>query len=285
MPNSKFRDDITVIGMPLTEICNARVHRSAPAPAVQEHHLRRRAVGAARDRPDGDREADRRAVQGQGEAARAEHAGAARWAATTRSDTRLPARHHGSSAPTRSATGSSSTATARRRSAAVYGGATVCAWYPITPSSSLAEAFASHCRKFRVDPDDRQEPLRDRAGRGRARLDRHGDRRGLERRALVHCTSGPGISLMTGVHRPRLFRRDSGGAVRRAARRPVDGHADAHAAVRHPRLRLCVARRHQARAAVPGGPDANASRLARRRSISPTGCRRRCSSCSISTSA
>jgi 2-oxoglutarate/2-oxoacid ferredoxin oxidoreductase subunit alpha len=24
---------------------------------------------------------------------------------------------------------------------AVYGGATVCAWYPITPSSSLAEAF------------------------------------------------------------------------------------------------------------------------------------------------
>ncbi len=34
----------------------------------------------------------------------------------------------------------------------VYGGATVCAWYPITPSSSLAEAFAKHCRKLRVDP-------------------------------------------------------------------------------------------------------------------------------------
>jgi 2-oxoglutarate ferredoxin oxidoreductase subunit alpha len=33
----------------------------------------------------------------------------------------------------------------------VYGGATVCAWYPITPSSSLAEAFQKHCRKFRVD--------------------------------------------------------------------------------------------------------------------------------------
>jgi CRP-like cAMP-binding protein len=28
---------------------------------------------------------------------------------------------------------------------AVYGGATVCAWYPITPTSSLAEAFAAHC--------------------------------------------------------------------------------------------------------------------------------------------
>ncbi len=35
---------------------------------------------------------------------------------------------------------------------AVYGGATVCAWYPITPSTSLAEAFERHCRRLRVDP-------------------------------------------------------------------------------------------------------------------------------------
>jgi len=34
---------------------------------------------------------------------------------------------------------------------AVYGGATVAAWYPITPSSSLAEAFQSYCRQFRTD--------------------------------------------------------------------------------------------------------------------------------------
>jgi 2-oxoglutarate ferredoxin oxidoreductase subunit alpha len=34
---------------------------------------------------------------------------------------------------------------------AVYGGATVAAWYPITPSSSLAESFAKWCRKFRTD--------------------------------------------------------------------------------------------------------------------------------------
>ena len=33
----------------------------------------------------------------------------------------------------------------------VYGGATVCAWYPITPSSSLAETFQKYCMKFRVD--------------------------------------------------------------------------------------------------------------------------------------
>jgi len=36
---------------------------------------------------------------------------------------------------------------------AVYGGATVCAWYPITPSTSLAEGFAKYCQKFRVDPE------------------------------------------------------------------------------------------------------------------------------------
>ena len=34
---------------------------------------------------------------------------------------------------------------------AVYGGATVCAWYPITPSSSLAEAFQRHCSRYRAD--------------------------------------------------------------------------------------------------------------------------------------
>jgi 2-oxoglutarate ferredoxin oxidoreductase subunit alpha len=34
---------------------------------------------------------------------------------------------------------------------AVYGGATVCAWYPITPSTSLAEAFESYCKRLRTD--------------------------------------------------------------------------------------------------------------------------------------
>jgi 2-oxoglutarate ferredoxin oxidoreductase subunit alpha len=33
----------------------------------------------------------------------------------------------------------------------VYGGATVCAWYPITPSSSLAEAFNRYCGQMRID--------------------------------------------------------------------------------------------------------------------------------------
>src|ERR1700719_1515257 len=38
----------------------------------------------------------------------------------------------------------------------VFGGATVAAWYPITPSSSLAEAFAAHCWRYRRDPETKQ---------------------------------------------------------------------------------------------------------------------------------
>jgi 2-oxoglutarate ferredoxin oxidoreductase subunit alpha len=38
----------------------------------------------------------------------------------------------------------------------VYGGATVAAWYPITPSTSVAEAFSKHCRKLRHDPETRK---------------------------------------------------------------------------------------------------------------------------------
>jgi 2-oxoglutarate ferredoxin oxidoreductase subunit alpha len=35
----------------------------------------------------------------------------------------------------------------------VYGGATVCAWYPITPSTGLAEAFMRQCERYRIEPE------------------------------------------------------------------------------------------------------------------------------------
>ena len=35
----------------------------------------------------------------------------------------------------------------------VYAGATVGAWYPITPSTSLMDAFAAFCRRYRNDPE------------------------------------------------------------------------------------------------------------------------------------
>ncbi len=35
----------------------------------------------------------------------------------------------------------------------MYGGATFGAWYPITPSTSLMDAFQQYCDKYRIDPD------------------------------------------------------------------------------------------------------------------------------------
>ena len=36
---------------------------------------------------------------------------------------------------------------------AIYAGATVAAWYPITPSTSVVDAFAKYSAKYRVDPE------------------------------------------------------------------------------------------------------------------------------------
>ncbi len=40
---------------------------------------------------------------------------------------------------------------------AVFAGATVGAWYPITPATSVMEAFKSFCMKFRRDPDTKKQ--------------------------------------------------------------------------------------------------------------------------------
>ena len=203
----------------------------------------------------GDREPVRRAVQGQGAAAGVERARAA-------PGPRLRARAPGSAAgracacsgATRSASASSSTATAPRRWAASTA-APRCA--PGTRSRRRRRwprRSRSTARKFRVDPATGAAPLRHRAGRGRDRLDRHGRRRGLERRARLHRHLGPGRVADDRVHRPGLLRRDPGDHHQRAARRAVHRHAHAHAAGRPARLRLRLARRHQARAAVPAGP-------------------------------
>ena len=79
----------------------------------------------------------------------------------------------------------------------VYGGATVAAWYPITPSSSVAEAFQKYCDKFRVDPA---------TGQKRFAIVQAEDElasigmvvgAGWNGARAFTATSGPGISLMT----------------------------------------------------------------------------------------
>src|SRR6266568_2685248 len=79
---------------------------------------------------------------------------------------------------------------------AVYGGATVCAWYPITPSSSVAEAFTSHCRRLRVDPETQRNKFA--IVQAEDELASIGMVIGASwngARAFT-ATSGPGISLM-----------------------------------------------------------------------------------------
>jgi 2-oxoglutarate ferredoxin oxidoreductase subunit alpha len=78
----------------------------------------------------------------------------------------------------------------------VYGGATVAAWYPITPSSSVPEAFQKYCDKFRVDTD---------TGRNNFAIVQAEDELASIGMVLgaswngaraFTATSGPGISLM-----------------------------------------------------------------------------------------
>lgn len=79
----------------------------------------------------------------------------------------------------------------------VYAGATVGAWYPITPSTSLMDAFKAFCSRFRVDKD---------TGEKRFTIIQAEDElasagmvlgAGWTGARAFTCTSGPGISLMS----------------------------------------------------------------------------------------
>jgi 2-oxoglutarate ferredoxin oxidoreductase subunit alpha len=79
----------------------------------------------------------------------------------------------------------------------VYGGATVAAWYPITPSSSVAEQFQKYCEKFRIDAS---------TGQHRFAIVQAEDEiasigmvvgAGWNGARAFTATSGPGVSLMT----------------------------------------------------------------------------------------
>jgi 2-oxoglutarate ferredoxin oxidoreductase subunit alpha len=79
---------------------------------------------------------------------------------------------------------------------AVYGGATVCAWYPITPSSSLAEAFTRHCNRLRVDAQTKKNKFA--IVQAEDELSSIGMviGAGWNGARAFTATSGPGISLM-----------------------------------------------------------------------------------------
>ena len=195
LPPSKFREDIHVVGMPLTEICNSAyadprqrqlfkniiyVGALAQLLGIELAEVEK-LIGEQYKGKEKLREPNVRALHMGRDYAR-EHLPAIGIQVRRADKVKNRIFLEGNNA---AALG------------AVYGGATVCGWYPITPSSSLAEAFAKHCRKYRTDPDT-----------GKARY------------AIVQCedelasiglvigaawngaraftaTSGPGVSLMT----------------------------------------------------------------------------------------
>jgi len=79
---------------------------------------------------------------------------------------------------------------------AVYGGATVCAWYPITPSTSLAEAFTGYCEDLRTDADGKAKYAIVQAEDEIASIGIVVGAGWNGARAFT-ATSGPGVSLMT----------------------------------------------------------------------------------------
>ncbi|MBL8244154.1 MAG: 2-oxoacid:acceptor oxidoreductase subunit alpha, partial [Rhodanobacteraceae bacterium] len=78
----------------------------------------------------------------------------------------------------------------------VYGGATVCAWYPITPSTSVAEAFDKYARKFRTTPEGEKKYAIVQAEDELASIGMVVGAGWNGARAFT-TTSGPGVSLMT----------------------------------------------------------------------------------------
>ena len=78
----------------------------------------------------------------------------------------------------------------------VYGGATVAAWYPITPSTSVAEAFAKHCKKYRVDADTKKNKFAIVQSEDEISAIGTVIGAGWNGARAFTATSGPGISLM-----------------------------------------------------------------------------------------
>ena len=193
LPASKFRDDIHIIGVPLTAICNeaykiprerqlfknicyvgALSHLINIEPAVVEELLKEefaskpKLIGANLNAFNLGRD----------------------WAAKHLKPIGLQLRRANAVGDRIFVEGNAAAALG-----AVYGGATVCAWYPITPSTSLAEAFTGYCEDLRTEADGTKKYA---IVQGEDEIASIGIvvGAGWNGARAFTCTSGPGISLM-----------------------------------------------------------------------------------------
>ena len=196
LPESKFRPDVNVIGMPLTEICNASYSDA------RERQLFKNIiyVGALSSLMDIDpgviAELIGEQYKGKEKLLKpnlnAFHMGYDYARAKLKDALGLKVKRAYAVGDHIFVDGNAAAALG-----CVYGGATVCAWYPITPSSSLAEAFQRYCSRLRID---------EQTGRHNYAIVQAEDElasigivtgAGWNGARAFTATSGPGISLMS----------------------------------------------------------------------------------------
>ncbi|MBP8215816.1 MAG: 2-oxoacid:acceptor oxidoreductase subunit alpha [Propionivibrio sp.] len=153
LPRSRFREDITVLGIPLTEMCN----REYTDPRQRQLFKNIMYVGALTALLDMDFGIFDTLIADQ-------YRGKDKLIGANLNALRLGYDHAKAALPCpiglriERSDGVGKRIFVNGNDAcglgAVYGGATVAAWYPITPSTSVIESFSSYCRKFRTDPDN-----------------------------------------------------------------------------------------------------------------------------------
>jgi 2-oxoglutarate ferredoxin oxidoreductase subunit alpha len=155
LPPSKFREDITVIGVPLTAICN----REYTDPRQRQLFKNIIYIGVLTALLDMDVKVVEQLIGEQYKGKdkliepniKALHIGRDYAVLNLKGPLGIKLKRANAVGDRIFIEGNSAAALG-----ALYGGATVCAWYPITPSSSLADAFTRHCAKFRIDADTKQ---------------------------------------------------------------------------------------------------------------------------------
>ena len=156
LPASKFRDDINIIGVPLTEICN----ETYSDPRERQLFKNIIYVGVLSALLDMDAEAIAELIGEQYKTKEKllKHNVHALQLGRDYARARL-ACPLGIRIAKRDNIGDMILVEGNAAAALgmVYGGATVCAWYPITPSSSVAEAFINYCQKLRLDTTNKSK--------------------------------------------------------------------------------------------------------------------------------
>src|SRR6201987_1642478 len=195
MPKTKFRDDITVIGVPLTAICN----REYSDPRQRQLFKNIIYLGELSALLDMDVAEIEKLIAEQYKG-KEKLFDANKHALHLGRDWVMMNMEHPIGLRLKRANAVGDRIFIEGNSAAalgaVYGGATVCAWYPITPSSSLAEAFTRHCNRLRVDTASKQNKFAIVQAEDELASIGIVIGAGWNGARAFTATSGPGISLM-----------------------------------------------------------------------------------------